>query len=519
MAALTPEDLLTLWQSSVDSDFARALLSQPDSAAAVNLSAQIFAAASQSIEVTNQSLFLKRWSGQTSDPASGGAKASVVLELSRTAPAEEPIVLIATTFITEEEVTDSSDDGAVMVPTGRRFFPGTNIVFLPGESTVSATFFAERIGGGWNLPGPGSITRLDDAGSASGDQAAIIPGASAHRLVLSTTSETIPPSAVGQYILLSAGANQGQRRRVIGYEQPDPDAPNNGVVVLAPTLTLAVSGLTGFFIPGELIEQVTTGASAALLDVEGGYLVADRVTLPDFAAGGFRGVVSGATGFVNQVLSSPAMTAELATAGWELLTWVALGLSSTNPKAPSGGLSPTLDHVGEERQMGRAAGEQDEPYRKRLAARPDVVTPNALIRSMNRVLAPYGLTGCFREPSDLQTVNGLFYDSPAAGPVGFRYAYDQDGTSRAGADRWKVMLDLAEYRGFFVASIPPMSIGEFGCAYDEGFVCFYDASPFNDFYDGFPATAAAIRIAVWNALNKAREAGVGFELVEDRFGC
>ena len=133
---------------------------------------------------------------------------------------------------------------------------------------------------------------------------------------------------------------------------------------------------------------------------------------------------------------------------------------STNPESPVDGASPVLDHIGEERSIGRSSNEGDDSYRKRVYRRPDVVSPNALVRAMNRVLAPYGLSGCIREPSDLDTFQGLFYDAPAAGPVDRRYAYDLDFDLRPD-DRWKLALDLSEFRGFFVATVPPMSLGEF----------------------------------------------------------
>lgn len=519
MAKLSVEDLLALWESSVDPEFARQLLEQPDSGIEViEASAAVFALASDAIERSSQSLFLRPWSGQTFPPATGARLATVPIDLTRTAPTTDPLVLEVVTFVVEEQVLDAGPGGGVLVATGRRYSPQQTVVMLPGVATLRATCQAERPGGGYNLPLEGALTLLVDSGTATGDQATLAPGTASHRLVLSTTSETVAPSAVGQYVLFTAGANAGQRRRAIGYEAPNADIPHNGVIALAPTLTLAVSAVTGTFIPGELVEQSATGAAAALIDVENGYLVADRTAAPDFTAGTLRGVQSGATATVGDVIEYPAMVAETGTAGWQLLSWAGLGLTASNPEQPSGGASPTLDHIGSERDMGRSSGEMDDPYRARLYSRPDVVTPNALVRAMNRVLAPYGLTGCLREPSDLGTFAGFFYDAPANGPIDRRYAYDLDFDARP-ADRYKLPLDLAEFRAFFVASIPPMSLGEFGFAYDEGFVCFYDAAPFLNGYDGYAVTAAAIRLAVWNALNAAREGGVGFELVEDPFGC
>lgn len=520
MAALTRDELIDLWKSSVDPEFARALLEQPDSGIEViEASAEVMSQVSDMVEQTSQSLFLKSWSGQTYPPARGAGRAHVVLDITRAAPADEPVVLIPGNFFVEQSAIDHGEIVGEVVGTGRRFTPVAMMTFVPGVSLISADFVAEKDGAAYNLPPPGSIDLIRDAGTASGTAATLEAGLTQHRLFLAFTGDTAPPTAVGQYVRMSAGANLGIRRRVVDYAPPDSNFPHNGILMLAATVVLTVTSVVGTFIPGERVEQVSTGAALNLDAQEGSYMVGERLTAPAFGAASIAGVVSGATATVVLVVLSPDMTAEIATAGWDLLTWEdGVGLSATNPEHPEGGSSPTLDHVGEERGINRSSGEGDDSYRKRIYTRPDVVSPNALVRAMNRVLAPYGLTGCIREPSDLDTLQGLFYDAPANGPVGRRYAYDLDFTLRPD-DRWKLALDLAEFRGFFVATVPPMSLGEFGIAFDEGFVNFFDSSPFLSFFDGYAVTAAAIRIAVWNALNEAREAGVGFVLVEDRFGC
>lgn len=516
--ALDRDTLIALFRSSVDSSFADELMADPDSAAAIEAAAVVFEEASDSVERTSQSLFLRRWSGQTYPPATGAARAVVSENLTRAAPADFPLVLLPGLFFVEEVAVDFGEDGGVEVPTGRRYSPIAPLVVPPGTSAVTADFVAEKAGAGYDLPLPGSISRPVDSGSASGSGASVVPGTTVHRLVLAPEGETVPPSSVGQYVRLVAGANVGQRRRVVAYEPPDPDFPHNGVLSLAATEVLAAT-TAGGFVFGERVEQAATGAAGFLLSAGAGFLVADRASLPAFAPGAIVGSQSAATATMTATLSGPDMVAESGTADWELLDWAGgVGLSATNPLSPEGGAAPTLDHIGEEEGLNRAPGETDEPFRSRLSARPDNVSPNALIRAMNRVLAPYGLTGCLREPSDLGSFAGFFYDAPANGPSTRRYAYDLDFDARPD-DRWKLPLDLSEFRGFFVATVPPMNLGEFGFAYDQGFVCAYDSAPFLSFYDGYAATSASIRLSVWNALNDAREAGVGFDLVEDAFGC
>jgi hypothetical protein len=85
--------------------------------------------------------------------------------------------------------------------------------------------------------------------------------------------------------------------------------------------------------------------------------------------------------------------------------------------------------------------------------------------------------------------------------------------------RFRVWLDYAEFRGFFEVGVPPLSLGEFGFAYDVGPYGAYDATPFNDFYDGFPVGASAIYSRVFQAVDSIREGGVLWDLYQERIGC
>ncbi len=202
-----------------------------------------------------------------------------------------------------------------------------------------------------------------------------------------------------------------------------------------------------------------------------------------------------------------ALAAEAGAAGWRVLRWAEdLGVAVTNPEAASGGSPATLDELGAERRTPRSPGEGDEAYRLRVATLPDVVSPNAVRRSGNRVLAPIGEKVVIREVGRAG-FPGFFWDLDA---------WDYDDVVRP-ADRFKLWLDLVEMRGFFLVGVPERTDGEFGFFYDEGFVDAYDASPDLAFYDGFPASywlgyVAALR----NQIDLARAGGVGFELYRVR---
>lgn len=514
---LSADDLMRLWRSSVDPEYARALLEAPDGVESglvvVEMAAEVMARASLAVERTIQSFFLRVSSAQTGPPASGAGTAVVVLRVSRVGRADSEVVLQPNRFFVEEEAIEAGLVGGEPVGTGRRYTPLVPLVLVPGQlGPQGGVFIAERAGSGYNLPAPGTIVRTSAVGAADGLGATVVPGTTSHALVLAVRGETIPPAAVGQYVRFALGGNAGQCRRIVATTSPT-DA-DNGTVFLAPTGVLRVTGVTGEFEPGEQLAD-STGNFGALLGLSGGYLVYDQAgPLPLDATGLLTGVASGATCSIASEWQGPALAAESATAVWELLDWeVGCGLVVTNEASPEGGAIPVLDHIGEERAIGRAPGEDDESYRNRLEELPDVVSPNALVRVANRVLAPYGLSCCLREPGDIESFAGMFYD--AVGTIDF---YDLDFTVRP-QDRYRLSMSHEEMRAFFLVTVPPLMLGEFGMFYDQGGLDFYDAAPGLSFFDGFPATAAVLYRRIWDGLNAARAGGVGFELVADPYGC
>jgi hypothetical protein len=119
----------------------------------------------------------------------------------------------------------------------------------------------------------------------------------------------------------------------------------------------------------------------------------------------------------------PLPTAETGTVGWRVLDWVLdWQLTVSNTTQPTGGTSAVLDALGDERDVPRAPGEDDNKYRIRVAQLPDTVSPNALRRTANRVLAPFGLTGCLRE-AGLALLPGAYFDNDS---------YDNDGLDFVG---------------------------------------------------------------------------------------
>lgn len=85
--------------------------------------------------------------------------------------------------------------------------------------------------------------------------------------------------------------------------------------------------------------------------------------------------------------------------------------------------------------------------------------------------------------------------------------------------RWRVWLNLAQFRGFFVVGLPPLGSDDIGMPYDAGPHAAYDAAPFDDFYDGYSPTAADVYRNVFHAVDTVRAGGVEFQLYVERIGC
>lgn len=511
MPAFSRDDLMALWKSVVDPGYSQPLLEQPNSGVElVEQAAEQLARASLSVERSTQSFYLKPWSGQTEPPATGAQFAVVTLSLSRDTNFNSELVLPAGGLFVEEQVRDSGVDGGQDVFTGRRYVLTEPVGFVPGNAgPIDAVFEAEKTGFGYNVPAPNTITFIDSIDAALSGSLASVTNGPAFNALLFYRGDAVPVTAIGQYIRFTAGANNKQVRLIVGYLPPSPGAPVGGVN-LAATGILQITSTTGAFILGEEFTQGTNRGTVRA--VSGGWLVYDLIA-GVFATGALLGVQSAATATVIAVGQNPLLTPESTTAEWQLIGWGAAGLHATNADSPTGGASPELDMIGDERQIGRSPGETDTSYRNRVDKLPDTVSPNALIRAANRVLAPYGATAVLKEVGDIiQPFPGFFYDTgDLSGPGA--YAYDLGPLNLPG-DQFKFEMSLLESRAFFMVGVPTLGLGEFGFGWTEGKINFFDSAPYLSFYDGYAVTSAVIYRQVWDALNAARAAGVGFDLYQ-----
>jgi hypothetical protein len=465
---LTQADLQAIWEGAVDSGFSGGLEAAGEGAgfeAYTQMFAQ-FARASQAVDTTTQALYILPSSGQSASPAPRAQKATVSLTFARSpqsAYINWPLVIAAgTVFVGEQAFEWGLSPGAdgALVQTGRRYLVTQTLVLPPGDAgpySVQAT--AEFAGYGYNNPlgayttaggvsVPGAINLISQPGTGySHDRASLVVSPAGAPLTPPTSGTPAPPAAVaqlvavnepdmflpqhvGQYVLMTAGANAGKVGRITGYAAPGVLAPGSAVI-LAYDQAVEATGVSGAFSAGEVLTFKSGGnvvAQAVLVGTAPAPSGATRIvyTLLDgaVAAGNsVKGLASAASGTVSTLLSTPTWTAAGSLPpnpnlspgsgeNWRVLDWVTdLQVSVQNKLQPSGGTSGMLEELAYERGMAAGNGEGADALRARVAAPSDTISPNAIRRAIVRALG--GTTGTFL---DTQTgLDGFFYDRADAG--------------------------------------------------------------------------------------------------------
>jgi hypothetical protein len=520
-AGLTDDDLLALWKSVTEPGYHRALLErgegEGDEIARGPIA--IHREASASIGATTQSLYLRPWSGQTAEPSHMARRAVGFLQIERdptaVISANVPIVFSAQVFFADHVGIDWGEFGAVEFLSGRRYFVSADRALGAGEvGPILIPAIAEKAGSSYNRPGPGTIRGLTQSGSGLNNTGAVTsnPQAGVNLLTLGVAPDLLSPAQVGQYLQLTSPSTvAGQVRRILAYTPPT-SGLDGGVAQLDAEGVYLVSGVSGTWTVGETVVQASTGAKGVLLSTANAHFVI-RAQIGVFSAAAIAGSASGATATIARVIQAAELPAATAVS-WQVLDWeLDLGLRCTNPESFTGGRLPILEELGEERGIRPGNAEPEETYRARVIAADDVVSPNALQRVANRVLAAYGGRGCLREVGSSK-LPGLFYDVPADGNPDHAFAYDMDPVVRLG-DRWKVILDFASFRGFFLMGVPRFGLGDVSV--------YADVDPGLDsettYLDGEAFTDIAIHSAVYSGLLTAHAGGVGFELYVEADGC
>lgn len=514
---LTRTELEAIWKSVTDPEYSRSFVERGEGQGyEAHTQAMVqLERVSQGIDRTTQANYVKPWSGQTSEPASGGRFSTVTLTLAREAHDwTQSIILPAGTQV-EEVVIDFGRLGGEEVATGRRYLLTKNTGFVSGQAgPIEILAIADRPGEGFDNPLPGTLRRIVQVGvGLSNEGASVVPGVITNSLVMGVEPDVITHAQIGQYVAFVAGANQGKICRIVGIIPPDQENPiTGGTALLEATQVFRVDSFSGTFIEGEQLIQTATSSSSILILFYGQYMIAQRQTGAITAGPIVEGAVSGAITVLNSIEDSGDLVAETNTANWRVIGWSELGITVTNQLSPVGGRSAVLDEIGYERMVYRGVGESDDDYRERVANVSDIVSPNAIRRIANKMLVPYGYEAILREVG-YPLFRGFFYDGdPSKQDVQIAFAYDLTRVDQ----RFMVQLDYTEFRAFFLLEIPRIGLGEFGFAYDLGGVNFYDAAPSLSFLDGYPITGATILKRLWNAINEAKAGGVGFDFVHPR---
>jgi hypothetical protein len=535
--ALTFAELLAYWKSVTDEGYWRPLVEKADSGVeAVYQGLTQWARVSVSVDRTTQAMFVLSWSGQSDDPAGGGLQATVALTVSRTLKFEVPVVLPAGARVLHVD-QDYGETGAVEVLTGRAYLLDEAAVLLPGEpGPVYVDATAEREGYGYNLPLEDTITRVEQQGELGfGTGASVevtvkprpmtLGNENRLRFVANVLGERLTADHVGQYVAFSAGANAGDLRRVTGY-----DAVADPPCVLLDTFAVLDGALAGLaLLVGEQVVQppVAPGGGAVGIVVGGD----TRWLLVECTAGAFEdgGVVTGqTTGHVfttTTVARDGQLVAEAGTASWQVLSWVdQLGVVVTNARPPANGRNALLDEVGGQRGVDRGPGQSDADYRRIIAAHLDKVSPNALRRAANRILAPIGASCCLREVGTV-VYPGFFNDAGSSADVPqhpeWNFFYDMN-CGETDPDRFKVFTSLANSRGYFLLGVPQFNLDEFGFVYDmvaPALGNFFDGMYPDNFFDGYPAGNLSAYQAIYDAVWRVHGGGVGFQLYVEYGSC
>lgn len=413
---LTAADLRAVWESCVDESFSRSMIEKGDGSGieAYDQSFEQLARLSRAVDETTQAMYILPWSGQTAEPAADARRAAVALTLARTGFANVPLVVTAGIVRFGEATTDWGEvpgESAQDVETGRFYALAATHCFPPGSlDAVTVQAEAEKPGWGYNNPLPGTLKAIEQlAANFANDGASVAPPL----VVCANEPDTFVPDHVGQYVRFSAGANAGRIARVVGYLPPS--AGNGGSLSVARDVAFDAS-TSGTYEPGEIVSQAGTGAVGRFLGKSATSVVLEWASGTFNGTGVLTGSFSGATSTPTAVSHDTGLLAESGTAAWAFVPWGAggWGLSSTNQASPSGGRLGFLDELGRERNVRRGPGEGNDSYRHRVATPADVVSPGAISRAFNKILAPVGIEGCLRE-AGLSTLPGFYYDRPDGG--------------------------------------------------------------------------------------------------------
>ena len=267
-------------------------------------------------------------------------------------------------------------------------------------------------------------------------------------------------------------------------------------------------GTVGFTNPGSSYVSVLNLTTQVPTTVNGllAFWVRARVSA-------FTSITTPPVGGYSFPLTWQQLATEDGSVEWAVRDFKDLGVEITSARHVSLGRDDDLGLIGDGRNIHPAAGETQEAFRARIFKIPDVVSPNALTRVLNRILAPLHKTGRIVDTGD--EVKGFFLDVDA-----FDYYTPGDIYPE---NKWKLLLSTWEAYGFFYAQVPWVGDGDFGMFYDEGPVYLlpdkgtYIGPAYDEgCYDGFsPFAASNVYKLIYNEMERRKGGGIAFAILPD----
>jgi hypothetical protein len=198
----------------------------------------------------------------------------------------------------------------------------------------------------------------------------------------------------------------------------------------------------------------------------------------------------------------------------EVEEYADLGFTVEQPTAIAGGVDDALGAIGVDRRQGKVPGESDEAFRQRLLLLVDNVSPNAILRMLDRILTPAGIGFELLETLDIDGLMGFTW---SVHPWGFGQVCPPiakiPGSEYVG--QGGVWTGPSTGHHFFVVCVTPSGLGDFSGMWGDFNPPGYPNAWGLMAWGGFAAGYLSLVAQVWEAIDQARAAGVGFWIIED----
>ena len=213
------------------------------------------------------------------------------------------------------------------------------------------------------------------------------------------------------------------------------------------------------------------------------------------------------------------------TVTWSVVDWLDMGFEILSLEAATGGRDNVLKILGDERGLQQQPGESDDAFSKRAAKLPDMVSPNAINRAINRILGEYGYWGRARDLGGPTTgkrpsYRGVFFDVATIAAPSYVSVFDMyEPGDLFPVEATMLQLSEEESRWHFFVEVPRLGLGDWGPFFDESPSVsagdgFYISDAFEHAaYDGYPITAYQIYARIHNTVDSLRMGGIAFTLI------